>query len=404
VNEGTPITRAARPAPEPPSEGPTAVDASPPGRARAPRPFDFGSLARLSREEVAWARTLGMPPGAASVSGAIGEDLTADLGVPFSLAFEGQEWMGEPPPALASPGCFAVVELPPQPGRIVVEADLDLALGLADRLLGGSGQRLQILRPPSLLERGILSYFFLRALARADERWLRAAGIRPRLVGVFAQWSLAAERHVVCTLAGKAAELRGSIRIYVPRCALESGALRARRTARLPGLLHGAAVELRAEAATMRLAGAELAALAPGDVVLCGMAAHPDGLVRRVRLRAAGGRGGLAAAASPGEGGFVLRIERYEPEREAVMSHLTEGERVLAEAEIPVAVELGRLVLPAQEIAALQPGDTLLLERPPGAPIELRAGGKLVARGELVDVEGELGFRVLSLAGAGPGE
>jgi flagellar motor switch/type III secretory pathway protein FliN len=34
------------------------------------------------------------------------------------------------------------------------------------------------------------------------------------------------------------------------------------------------------------------------------------------------------------------------------------------------------------------------LGRPLGGPVELRAGGRLLARGELCDVEGEVGVRV----------
>ena len=75
----------------------------------------------------------------------------------------------------------------------------------------------------------------------------------------------------------------------------------------------------------------------------------------------------------------------------------SDGAELLASANIPVAVELGRLTLAAEEVAALRAGDVLLLGRPPGGPVDLVAGGKVIARGELVDVEGELGVRVLAV-------
>jgi flagellar motor switch/type III secretory pathway protein FliN len=49
------------------------------------------------------------------------------------------------------------------------------------------------------------------------------------------------------------------------------------------------------------------------------------------------------------------------------------------------------------ELLALAPGAVIGLGRPLGAPVELCAGEKLLARGELVDVDGELGVKVTEL-------
>src|SRR4029079_18770625 len=67
--------------------------------------------------------------------------------------------------------------------------------------------------------------------------------------------------------------------------------------------------------------------------------------------------------------------------------------------DIPVtlAVELGRLNLTLGRLADLRPGDVLELGRHSREPVELTSGGRLVARGELVVIDTELGVRVTHL-------
>ncbi len=67
--------------------------------------------------------------------------------------------------------------------------------------------------------------------------------------------------------------------------------------------------------------------------------------------------------------------------------------------EVPVTltVELGRISLPVQRVAELKPGDVLELARHAREPVELTSGGKLVARGELVQIDTELGVRVTNV-------
>ena len=68
----------------------------------------------------------------------------------------------------------------------------------------------------------------------------------------------------------------------------------------------------------------------------------------------------------------------------------------VAPTEIPVTltVELGRVNLTLARLADLQPGDVIELGRHSREPVELTSGGRLVARGELVQIDTELGVRV----------
>lgn len=67
------------------------------------------------------------------------------------------------------------------------------------------------------------------------------------------------------------------------------------------------------------------------------------------------------------------------------------------DAPLVVRVELGQVSLPAREWGALKPGDVIGTGRRLAEPVSLRAGGQVLARGELVNLEGELAVRVLEL-------
>lgn len=68
----------------------------------------------------------------------------------------------------------------------------------------------------------------------------------------------------------------------------------------------------------------------------------------------------------------------------------------LSPLDIPVTltVELGRVNLSLERLADLRPGDVIELGRHSREPVELTSNGRLVARGELVLIDTELGVRV----------
>jgi flagellar motor switch protein FliN/FliY len=110
--------------------------------------------------------------------------------------------------------------------------------------------------------------------------------------------------------------------------------------------------------------------------------------------------------AVPASGGRLLKIteplrKHYLP-REAIPVSTTPESKGAAEAgpaEIPVTltVELGRVNLPLSRLADLKAGDVVELGRHAREPVELTSNGKLVARGELVQIDTELGVRVLNV-------
>ena len=67
------------------------------------------------------------------------------------------------------------------------------------------------------------------------------------------------------------------------------------------------------------------------------------------------------------------------------------------DAHLELTVQLGTTQLSLRQLADLVPGAIIPLGRPLAGPYDVHAGGRIVGRGELVDVDGELGVRIVSL-------
>ena len=67
---------------------------------------------------------------------------------------------------------------------------------------------------------------------------------------------------------------------------------------------------------------------------------------------------------------------------------------------VTLTVTVGSTSMSLARLASLAVGEILSLGVPCTGPVELRMGGAVVARGELLDVEGELGVRVTQLGPA----
>jgi flagellar motor switch/type III secretory pathway protein FliN len=74
---------------------------------------------------------------------------------------------------------------------------------------------------------------------------------------------------------------------------------------------------------------------------------------------------------------------------------------LLLDSPVVVRVEVGTLSLTARQWAALRPGDVLETGIRIAEPVVLRIAGREVARGELVNVDGELGVKISELIVSG---
>ena len=121
-----------------------------------------------------------------------------------------------------------------------------------------------------------------------------------------------------------------------------------------------------------------------------------------VALAAAGQDRGQAATLSR-DGKIVLRGDSVQllPDAGELMAEPEKSEATLTESvldsPVVVRVEVGAVTMSAREWAELAPGDVIETGRRIAEPVVLRVAGREVARGELVNLEGELGVRIREL-------
>jgi len=68
--------------------------------------------------------------------------------------------------------------------------------------------------------------------------------------------------------------------------------------------------------------------------------------------------------------------------------------RLLADIQLELSVELGRSKLPLRDLLSLSPGAVLELNRTAGEPVDVLVNGKVIAKGEVVVVDGDFGVRI----------
>jgi len=83
---------------------------------------------------------------------------------------------------------------------------------------------------------------------------------------------------------------------------------------------------------------------------------------------------------------------------EAALPALSPGLELLLDVELEASLRFGCREMPLGEILELGPGDVVQLDRHVADPVDLIVGDKIVARGEVVLVDGNFGLRISQVA------
>ncbi len=73
----------------------------------------------------------------------------------------------------------------------------------------------------------------------------------------------------------------------------------------------------------------------------------------------------------------------------------------LQNVPVELAVEIGRTRMTIGEALALGPGSVVTVGRLAGDPVDLLVNGRVIARGEVVAIDEEMGLRITEIAAAG---
>jgi flagellar motor switch protein FliM/N len=315
-------------------------------------PFPFARLRRLGRRDAAIESAVSrwIAPGR------LGAKVAALAGGPVRARFLGVVAQpADPHPAIAEVRYAGLA--------ITVTASSRPVRALAQRLLGGAAE-LDAPRPPTVAEHALWALAVgaaLADLAIAAEVWPcagspDAAGDDAVTIGFVVELPPA---------------LGGMPMTVTARCGAEL-LLRAP-----PGrTLHGWRFDLPIVVGRCALPRAGVGGLAARDVIT---------LERCLELDL--GTGGIGLSAMPGAVEARVATE-YVPRDMAQLDH----------AMLEVTVQLGTTRLSLRQLGELAIGQIVALGRPLAGPYEVRAAGRVVGQGELVDIDGELGVRIVSIA------
>jgi len=429
---------------------PDLAAAGPIGPATASQPFD--GLPRLSARQVrlerwltAWHRDGRLPAFLAWL----------EEGTGGAIVLERPEIL-ERASGLNRPGLIAQLVVPRLSARLAIGIENALAHAIVDRLLGFdrpfAESRLQL----TPVEWGVWTFLFLRALdslaaqlapnpapGPGDPEPLDAGALRIDRVGPdpFDPSGLGAILTVRWSV--RVGTTDGAARLWLPESLARSWLETSPRPSAPAAAAAGgrddaqAAVDAgrrvrqgelsslwRAEAASVAMPQG-LKRLRVGGVLpltdsrLTGTPASPGGPVDLVLdLHDPGGRCRIPTTPVPDSGGRLLRLEAgliHEPRpRGPILVNVKERPTMsppspasnppspapeAAPLDVPVTltVELGRVNLTLSRLADLKPGDVVELSRHSRAPVELTSNGRLVARGELILIDTDLGVRVTSV-------
>ncbi|UJR85915.1 FliM/FliN family flagellar motor switch protein [Sandaracinus amylolyticus] len=376
-------------------------------------PFPFDRLPRVTRSEARALRRCArrlpiaqLAEAAASASEWLGtspsfEPLPIEAWAPGTLAA-----------VLIDPLCAVIAEpASPLGARIAIEIEPRVAAAIVERVLGGGDDA-----PPhpgalTEAERGVLAYAIARALGPAAAGALRIATVVTTPEAVLLALG---DRGGVCwPLRARLAGHAGIVRVWIPDAFLARTEL-ASAPAPHAAALGALDATIVIEGGRASLGARDVVGLAEGDVVILDDASavpSASGLagevIARVRRGATRWRCVLEGAGGDATRVVVRAIEPHPPvgrrrEEEIEMAQEEGGAtsrmlEAVGDAPVELVVELARFEMPLAEIAALRPGEVLATGRALGERVVLRAGERTIALGELVEIEGEIGVRVLSL-------
>ncbi len=152
-------------------------------------PFDFSKLPKVSRQEAKLLEAVQTYLPRVGFSDELGKALKIlvgrEIGPTFSFHRDHMSAVNIPQKlqGLTRQGIYLLFGLPPLDAKGVLEIDPLIAHMAIDKLLGGSGEPLTMIRPLTEIEEGVLSFLFLKMFALIFERCGKQARVHFRMEG-----------------------------------------------------------------------------------------------------------------------------------------------------------------------------------------------------------------------------
>jgi type III secretion system YscQ/HrcQ family protein len=370
------------------------------------RPYPWERLEQLTRAEAELGdRAARWVPGARESRWATAfEDFWAELvGERYTVEALGFTTYGTG--RFAAPaGDLVVTEFtfPPLRSAGVVAVDRALAQSWLDVVVGPSPAARRLVELDDR-DRTVLVYLALRAAEFFTQRGSPPAVVATERIGPDEAFARLARQSGVTEIdfVFSSASNTALVRVYLPASMMatfDAWATRRRPVSKFVGEFM---VHARASLAHQHLTPIEIANLAPGDVVF--MSADP--LANDSASLIIGGRAVAASAvAQPEHDSWTFTVAPGGNESEIAMEDMMAApdevtSQLVDSVELRMDVVVGNVSLSVSELSRLQPGRVFVLDGAVGEPVDLVVNDHVVAKGELVDVDGRVGVRVLALGG-----
>ncbi len=357
---------------------------------------------RLTRAHLNLARRPSVADAGNDALGKIAVQLSQSLGAEVRLEGTVTDAAINPFGGLSRFSAFALIELGAVGQLAVLELDL-LTLNTVLALVAGSPARMSAPTRLTQVEEAAFGWLCLLALACIRKVGLLQTHFGPRLLAVYIERGEILERvdcrvrHLAVELVVKVGDTAGAARLLLPAPACDTAI--ASIEEQLPSEI---AEEVAAAKVTMRtcfgrcvLDARDMAGLQLGDVVMFNTPAAATGqLVGPARLVTSTFE--LHGHFSP-DGFTFSRVETRATSLPQVPTMRPKDDANLPTLPVEVEIELTRVRISVAELATLRPGAVLSLRIGVTEPVTLRVGDRAVARAELVDIEGEIGARIIGL-------
>lgn len=368
--------------------------------------YPYGQLARVEASSLPWIRRLARSGfDTAALSGVLGDlaGCPVALGEPSFRSYEDAELTGA---LTGSRVCVALIGDALE-ARVAVELSPPIAASLVDRALGGDGTA-----PAGALsdgQRGVVAFLASEALSRLKIPF-RVATVLTSAESILAFLGpLGAGAWMIRAQVGERA---GTLRAWIP----------AGSTLQLtPATPRNLEVTFVHDLAEAEVSGETLRGLHLDDVFLFDDAEGWGELARVRALRSTRTtwwvrsgvietiEEGMSALSARGEvmdkpvdteatrgaqqPGTVTANANYE----ADTRRIAEGLSAVGDAPLQVSLEVARFTLSLDEVARLAPGEVVGAGVQVGDEVRLRAGDRVLAVGDLVDIDGQIGVRIRRL-------
>lgn len=364
-----------------------------------------------------------------------------DINVGFKIESLQEFTFSEVLRKLSSPIPLAILGIEPAGRKAILEIDPNFIIDMVEQIFGNEGNTSnKLLRGLSNIETGVVEFLILRIIKALSDNMVEFSGVTLRLEQLLIQGSQTLKNVEAVAEAGEpvlqlctrfaVSEAVGYLNLYLPYGLLsnitrsqvsEDNQLDLLRSC-LP-YLESIKTQLVTEIGQIALNTNELASLEASDIVLL-----PDARLKFYGTELSGEidvRLGLwgelcfngdiitedsaikvilnGATRNPSphsrpdyeKGNNMSR--RPDNQQDEDQNDLASSAEYVQAVPVTVVVELGRRNMTVADVTRLRLGQIIDLRRTPSEPVELTIDGKSIGKGELVDIEGELGVRILRL-------